>query len=128
MEVNNAYAAVAHKEGRWWLVDVPDLDVTGQARSVSEVETVAREIIGLVLDVEPNTVDVIVTVQLPDEIEYVWKQAKATEAVAQANSQAAAILARQAVSALRADGYTCREASMALGISPQRVQQLAAAA
>ncbi|MBH0007812.1 hypothetical protein [Salinibacterium sp. SWN1162] len=58
-----SYIATARKDGDWWLIEVPELDAVGQARSVTECTTVAREIIGLCLDVEPKIIDVTVTIE-----------------------------------------------------------------
>jgi len=123
---NKIFSATAHKDGRWWLVDVPELDVTGQALSVAEAEDVAREVIGLALDVDPETVSVVVAIVIPDDVQYTWDLSKSQQAAAVAQGRQAARLARQAVQALRRDGYTYRDAGLALGISPQRAQQLVA--
>ena len=119
------YTATARKDGRWWLIDVPELDVTGQARTLAEADAVAREIIGLVVDVAPDTIDVAVVTELPRAARRAWDASRAKEAKARAEGEAAAQLARQAVRTLRADGYTFRDAGLALGLSPQRVHQLA---
>ncbi|QAV70843.1 hypothetical protein ESZ53_10560 [Salinibacterium sp. UTAS2018] len=58
-----SYVATTRKDGDWWLIEVPELDAVGQARSVTECTTVAREIIGLWLDIEPEMIDVTVTVE-----------------------------------------------------------------
>jgi hypothetical protein len=58
-----SYAATTRKYGEWWLIEVPELDIVGQAQSVSECTPVAREIIGLWLDVDPETIDVTVTIE-----------------------------------------------------------------
>lgn len=63
MSTKPSYAATARKDGDWWLVEVPELDTAGQARSVTECTAVAREIIGLWLDVDPRTIDVMVTIE-----------------------------------------------------------------
>lgn len=127
-KTSDTHTAIVRRDGRWWLVDVPELDVTGQARTVAEAESVAREIIGLVLDKNADTVAVSLVVEMPAEARQAWEESKAREITAQASSQEAARLARQAVQMLRADGFTFRDAGVALGISPQRVQQLAKAA
>ena len=58
-----SHAATARKDGEWWLIEVPELDIVGQARSVTECTAVASEIIGLWLDVDPETIDVMVTIE-----------------------------------------------------------------
>ena len=44
-EAEKVYEVVAHRAGRWWVFDVPALDVTGQAAALSEVADEARGII-----------------------------------------------------------------------------------
>ncbi|MBH0022606.1 antitoxin HicB [Salinibacterium sp. SWN248] len=127
MSDQKTYGVSARKDGRWWLVSVPELDAVGQARNASEVEEVAREIIGLWLDVEPNTFDVQLDVEIPGEAREAWERAKSLEATARKESAQAAIFARRAVASLRADGLTYKDAGIVLGLSPQRVQQLSKA-
>ncbi|MWV76039.1 antitoxin HicB, partial [Rathayibacter rathayi NCPPB 2980 = VKM Ac-1601] len=31
------FTATAERDGRWWLVTIPELDTVGQARSVGEI-------------------------------------------------------------------------------------------
>lgn len=63
MSTKQSYAVTARKAGDWWLVEVPELDIVGQTHSVTECTAVAREIIGLWLDVDPKTIDVMVTIE-----------------------------------------------------------------
>ncbi|CAD5140711.1 protein of unknown function [Microbacterium sp. Nx66] len=91
-----------------------------------EVEEVAREVIGLFLDVEPDAFDVNVSIEIPENARAAWEESKKREALARTESEAAAALARRAIATLRADGLTFRDAGAVLGLSPQRVQQLAA--
>ena len=124
--MTRTYAATARKEGRWWFVDVPELDTAGQARSACEAEAVAREVIGLVLDVDPATVNVTVTIEVPETVKATWQEARARETVAREQETIAASLARKAVRELRTQGFTLKDAGAALGLSPQRIHQLAA--
>ncbi|WP_448812154.1 DUF2188 domain-containing protein [Agromyces bauzanensis] len=109
-------------------MQVPELDTVGQARSAAEVEEVAREVIGLWLDVEPDTFDVAVSIEIPGDAREAWEESKRREAIAREETAAAAALARQAVASLRADGLTFKDAGVVLELSAQRVQQLAASA
>ncbi|WP_448006333.1 antitoxin HicB [Agromyces bauzanensis] len=126
MTERKSYDVTARKDGRWWFVQVPELDTVGQARSAAEIDDVAREIIGLWLDVAPDTFDVTVSIEIPGEAREAWEESRAREAVARAENAMAAALARRAVRSLRADGLTFKDAGIVLGLSPQRVQQLAA--
>jgi len=127
MSDQKTYGVTARKDGRWWLVSIPELDAVGQARNAAEIEEVAREIIGLWLDVAPNTFDVDLDVEIPGDARDAWLRAKALEAAARRESAEAAAFARRAVASLRADGLTYKDAGIVLGLSPQRVQQLSKA-
>ncbi|MBB3035963.1 hypothetical protein [Hoyosella altamirensis] len=59
-----AYEVKVTREGRWWMVRVPELDELTQARRLSEVEQMARELIALANDSRISDVDVTVTVEV----------------------------------------------------------------
>ncbi|NQX15712.1 hypothetical protein [Rathayibacter sp. VKM Ac-2857] len=54
-------AATAERDGRWWLITIPELDTVGQARTVDQVDAVAREVAALFLNVPEEDVSVTVT-------------------------------------------------------------------
>jgi hypothetical protein len=56
------YTANVTREGRWWMVAVPQIDALTQARRLGEAGTMARELIALVLEVEPDSFDVTVEI------------------------------------------------------------------
>lgn len=124
MSDQKTYGVTARKDGRWWLVSIPELDAVGQARNAAEIEEVAREIIGLWLDVEPHSFEIDLEVEIPGAARDAWLRAKELEAAARKESAEAAAFARRAVASLRADGLTYKDAGIVLGLSPQRVQQL----
>lgn len=125
MVERKTYQATASRDGRWWLVTVKDPDTVGQARDLGEVEDVAREVIGLWFDIDPNSFDVNMTIEIPDSAREAWNQAVSLENQARRDEAAAAALRRAAVQALRAEGLTMKDAGRVLGLSPQRVHQLA---
>lgn len=118
MSENKTYEASARRDGRWWFIDVHGLDVSGQARDVDEIEEVAREVAGLVLDINPDYVNVNVTIELPENVRITWEESKQLFARAREEEGRAAALARQAVEGLRKDGLTQKEAGRVLGLSP----------
>jgi len=124
MSDHKTYGVTARKDGRWWFVNVPELDVAGQARNAAEIDEVAREIIGLWLDIDPTAFDVELDVKIPGDARAAWERSKALEAAARKESAEAASFARRAVASLRAEGLTYKDAGIVLGLSPQRVQQL----
>jgi hypothetical protein len=62
------HAVKARREPGSWIVDVPQLDVTTQARRLAEIAPYARKAIGVWPDVEPDDVNVAVTVEAPEDV------------------------------------------------------------
>ncbi len=124
MSDQNTYDVTVQLDGRWWLVQVPALDTVGQARSLKESGVVAREVIGLWLDVDPDTIDVRVTIEIPEPARTTWESARRNAEEARRHEREASRLARQTVAALRGQGFTVRDAGAMLGLSPQRIHQL----
>lgn len=125
MAERQTYQATARRDGRWWLVTVKDPDTVGQARNLEEVEDVAREVIGLWFDTDPDSFDVDVTIEIPESARAAWEEAVTLEDRARKDEVAAAALRRSAVQALRAEGLIMKDAGRVLGLSPQRIHQLA---
>jgi hypothetical protein len=117
--------ATATRDGRWWLVRLPELDAIGQARTVREIPDVAHEVAALHLDVPPDSIEVDVTVHVTEEAEQLWAAALEAEEQARALQQRAARLRRDAVRTARAGGYKLDAAAAAFGVSAGRIQQLA---
>ena len=61
------YNATATREGRWWVVDVPDIGVT-QGRTTREAERMAVDLVAIMLDISVEQVSVNVDFQLSDEL------------------------------------------------------------
>lgn len=115
----------ATREGRWWLVRLPELDAVGQARTVREIPDVAAEVAALHLGVSPDSVNVDVTVHVTEEAERLWVAALEAEEQARTLQQRAAQLRRDAVRTARAGGYKLDAVAAAFGVSAGRIQQLA---
>lgn len=118
------YTAVCRRSGGWWAIRVPQLKgVHTQARRLDQVDETVRQAIALFLDVAPDTFDVEVKPEVPDEVDQARKARnalrRAEESAEHATKTAAETLIKQ--------GYTVRDAGNLLGISPQRVSQITAA-
>ena len=125
-----AYDVIATRSGDWWTIEVtsglPD-DVLGvsQARRLTEVRTVTRKLIGDLVEIDPSQVDVSVVVQLPPELQQMvdlYRDAGIVEEVARTE---AALARSRAASALLNAELTMRETAEVLGVSHQRIKQLA---
>lgn len=47
------FSVTAHREGRWWVIDIPDVGAVAQASSWSTVRAEALGVAALMLDVDP---------------------------------------------------------------------------
>ena len=122
------YKVKVHRDGRWWMVAVPEIDQITQTRRLADVETMARSLIAVSTDAPITDVAVEVTaITLADgddvlsdarDIEELRHKAQTTEAQAAEASRAYARRLTQA-------GVAVRDAATLLHVSPQRVSQLA---
>lgn len=120
------FDAIASREGRWWLVTVPALDAVTQARSIKEIPVMATDLVAALLDVDLDQVAVNITFELPETVATTWAEAEALRAQADEAEERAAALRRAAVRALLTEEHMSQaDAGAVLGLSKQRVQQLA---
>ena len=127
---DTVYEVQATRSGGWWTIEVvsglpASLLGVSQARRLNKVPKVARQMLSELLDREAADIEVEVRVSMSDELEAAVdkaRQAEATEAVARA---AAAKARRDAATALLNAELTMREAGQILGVSHQRIKQLA---
>lgn len=123
--MSKVYEATAAREGGWWVIHIPELGVSGQARKLAKVEEAAQEIIALALDAEVADVEVAVRTVADDAVMAALSQADALAEQGQALVAKAARLRADTVrNYVKSEGLTVREAGALLGMSPQRVQQL----
>ena len=120
------YEAVVTREGRWWMIEIPELDGLTQARRLDEVERAAREYIAVTADVPLSRVaveisgiqvagqDLLEAKKLVDDLRRRVKQLDGL----------VADLTREVASALTDAHIPVRDVSSVLGVSHQRVSQL----
>jgi hypothetical protein len=121
------YAVVANREPGWWIIHVPELDITTQARKLSEIEHHVAEAIAAWLDVDIASVAVTVELSTPAPVRREMEEARQLLQDATGMQERAGELAGDAVRILLDDlGLTMRDAAAVLGVSHQRVAQLAA--
>lgn len=123
----NSCRAVARREGRLWVVDVEGVGVT-QGRSLTESQLMARDLVAVVREVDPQDVVIDFTVDLGAELRSRVEDARRLAAEAEAAQRHAAHASRAVVLALRESGLTGKDAAAVLEVSEQRVSQLLAAA
>ena len=126
MTVVREFEAVATREGKWWIVTVPELDAVTQARHVRDIGDMATGLISALLDLDDESIHVSVTLELPDSVAAVWSEAATLHERAVADEKRSSALRRQAVrELLTSAGLSQTDAAQVLGLSSQRVQQLA---
>ncbi len=59
------YTARVTRDDRFWLIHVPEIDRFTQARHLREVESMARDLIAVMEEVEPNSFGLDVTIEAP---------------------------------------------------------------
>lgn len=52
------YEVTVNREGKWWMVSIPELDGITQARSVKEAHDMAKDYIAITLNVPIDSFDV----------------------------------------------------------------------
>jgi hypothetical protein len=129
-EMTDVYEYEIHQEGRSWVVRIPSLGLTTQARNLRETDRMAKSIIALHLDADPSSFEVRRSniIGLPGTVAEDVQRA-VDERGRLAAAQAASVSAtRRAAAELVQIGVPLRDAGYLLGISHQRVAQLLDAA
>lgn len=123
--MSTKYVATATREGRWWVITVPNVGVT-QSRSFRDAEAQARDLIAVMLDVEQDTITVEVVPQLEDVLAADLQATRAGQAQLQALRHEVATQQTRVAARLESAGYTGADIAGILAVSPQRVSQLLA--
>lgn len=113
------------RDGRFWLVYVPEIKQYTQARSVREAPDMARDLTAVYLDIPIEDVEFGgLTIELPDDVRNdIDHAAQLRDAATKANQESAAAV-RAAAHKLRNSGLTVRDIGAALDVSYQRAHQL----
>jgi hypothetical protein len=120
----STYTALVSRNGKFWHVEVPEIDRVTQARNISEVDDMARDLIAIMAGIEPDSFELDVRIQLPDSVRAHLSEVERARGVeTEARSRAATEL-RAAAAELKNAGLSVRELGAVLGISYQRASQL----
>jgi DNA-directed RNA polymerase specialized sigma24 family protein len=126
VEAVKTYTVKATRSGGWWVLTVPEVPrAVSQVRRLSQAEEYAREAIAFVLGVAPDDFALHVEADLSDDLEQRVRRAQQAAGEAQSAVSKASMLSREAVRALLGSGLSGNEVAVVLGISKQRVSQLA---
>lgn len=119
------YHAEVSRDGRFWLIRVPEINRSTQALRYKDVPAMTGELIEIVAGLGDQDYDLAITVRLPSSVrDHLARAEVLREEAGRKNSEAAAE-SRAAVRELIAQGLSQREAGEVLGLSFQRVNQLA---
>ena len=122
---NTTYALDVSRDGRWWSIYAPEIDLHTQALKLSEVEEMGRDLIAGMLDVAPDSFDVDVRVSAPADVAAMLDEAVREEAAAREATRKAARDRRTAVSLLhRTYGVSAADTARMLGVTRGRVYHL----
>lgn len=124
MAAVSTYSAKARREGRYWVVDVDGVGVT-QGRSLAEARTMAADLVVAVREVDPAAVVVDMEIALPAGLDVKVKRAKKSRQQLEDLQRQVGDLGRGVVEGLRGAGLSGKDVAVVLGISEQRVSQLA---
>lgn len=122
------YTVEAERSGEWWVVvGRGELDgIFTQARTLDQLERVMLpDAVALIKDVAPGSFDVRVVPRVPDAIHALEVEAQRTRDEAEAARGRATRAMAGLVRRMLDDGYTLRDVARVLGISYQRVHQIA---
>ncbi|MGW7366448.1 hypothetical protein ACWGI8_24190 [Streptomyces sp. NPDC054841] len=123
--MSTCYRAQLHRIGRWWAVDIPELALHTQCRTLDEAEGVARDAIAEAHGMRPDTIAVeLVVPEFAALLQGVLEARRQRAWADAAEQQTIAAAARTLVEDLYvSQGDACR----LLGISHQEVSQLSPA-
>lgn len=120
------YDFQVRREGRWWMVYVPEIDGLTQARRLTEARDMARSLIAITLDVPEDSFDVsmhintVGGVPVAELVRVLEEERRELEEAGNRFHTHQRQVARDLVD----EGVPMRDVGEILGVSHQRVQQL----
>ena len=118
------YHAEVDRDGKVWRIRVPEVARTTQARTLREIEPMARDLIAIMDNIPADSFGLDVTLTLPADVQAeLDRSAELRDQAARSQAQAAQ-LARRAARRLRDQGLPLQDVGKVLGVSFQRAKQL----
>jgi predicted RNase H-like HicB family nuclease len=119
------YNATATREGKWWIVHVPEIDQVTQGRSIKEAEYMARDLIAAYEDVPEDSFTMAFIVEQPDEVSVKIAEANRLEQIGRDTISQAAKIRRDAARALKTKHQlSAIDVAAMLGVTRTRAYQL----
>ena len=125
------YKVEITRDGRWWMIYVPEIDQHTQARRINEIQEMARSLIHICTDIALPEIQVhIVNITVEGIGDISIRAAQITDDRRAAEAAATRVQHESAVyvNDLTKAGIPVRDTAELLHLSPQRVSQLAAIA
>ena len=119
------YHAEVTLDGKFWLIRVHEINRSTQALRYRDVQPMACELIEIMEGVSAEDYNLHLEVHLPSAVKDHLARAEVLRAEAERKQSEAAAESRAAVRELLAQGLSQREAGQVLGVSFQRINQLA---
>jgi hypothetical protein len=120
------YKIEVERDGRWWMIRVPEIDQLTQARRISEIEDMARSLIAISTDQQIANISVHIANICVDGADVLESSAQVTRLRHQAASAERAALdaAGDFAARLTKADVPVRDIAALIHVSPQRVSQL----
>jgi hypothetical protein len=123
------YKAVASHRPPWWAIEVteglPDhMFAHTQVRRLTSVDQTAREVIAALTEVDPDEVDVEITIRMSAALADAYAALTEAEQIARNTARDARRQRVRAARMARDEGLTTRESALLFGVSHQRISQL----
>lgn len=121
------FEAVITREGKWWMVGIPEIDGLTQARRLSEAPLMAREYIAVTLGMPLQDVDVSVSLASVGAVTDISAVLRSVETDRRKAAELERLASRQMIElakALAAEAVPVRDIGTVLRISHQRAHQL----
>lgn len=112
--------------GNWWVLEAPEVGAVSQVRRLDQAAGEMREAIAFLAKVPEDCIEIIIKPRLSPSYTQLANEAYEERKRAEAATQRATELTRQAALQLRKEGLTLREIGQIMGISFQRASQIVA--
>ncbi|MGC7093603.1 hypothetical protein ACPZ19_02950 [Amycolatopsis lurida] len=117
------YRATAHREEKWWVVEVEGVGAT-QGRSTAEAQRMAADLVEMMEELAPGEFTVSIDFDIPGPLGEDVRRAKEATREADLAQRKAAERTREVVHRLLNSGLSKQDVAKVLHVSPQRVSQL----
>lgn len=114
------------RDGKWWMIEIPELDGLTQARRLGDVTNMAVDYIALVTNADEKDVKIRIVAMIVDHIDYAERQSRLDEAKAK-QAEAEQLVKKETLELahkLADEDVPVRDIGEILGVSYQRAHQL----